>query len=277
MNAYILGALVVLVASAISVGGMLIVRRKVGAEKLSSFNDVAGNCFQVVGTFYAVLLGLIVVDAMSSMSDLRVTVDREANAVCDTYIISRGLPEQDRIRVQGLCTRYVDLVLQEEWPAMREGKVSRDSILCVSEMWDAILDIKPTNDAENDVRQMCLSNMSELGDNRRARLIASQHGVDPEIWAVLIIGAILTIAFSYFLCLPSLAAQVLMTIVISTTLSLNVYLVYLYGYPLSGPYSIFPEGFMVDRMIFKMKSSGAKNFLPDEKTFAPKKLFDHKR
>ncbi len=276
MNAYLLGFLVVIAASAISVGGMLIVRKTVGVDKLSSFNDVAGNCFQVVGTFYAVLLGLIVVDAMSSMSDLRVTVDKEANAVCDTYILARGLPEQDRTRIQGLCSHYVDVVLEEEWPAMRDGKVSREGIVCVSELWDSLIDVKPTTDGENDIREMCLTNMSQLGDNRRARLIASQHGVDPEIWAVLIIGAILTVAFSYFLCLPSLIAQVLMTVVISTTLSLNVYLVYLYGYPLSGPYAIFPEGFMVDRMIFNMKSSG-KTFLPDEKTFSPKKLFEHKR
>lgn len=271
MNAYVMGFVVVSIASLLSIGGMLIVRRKVGTEMLSSFNDVGGNAFQVVGTFYAVLLGLIVVDAMSSMTDLRVTVDQEANAVGDTFILARGLPEKERTRIRGLCIKYVDTVLDEEWQAMRQGMVSRDAIVCVSDLWDTIIDFKPTDDAEGDIRQMCLSNMAELGDNRRARLIASQHGVAPEIWAVLIIGAMLTIAFSYFLSLHSLIAQILMTIIIATTLSLNVYLVYLFGYPLSGPYSIAPEGFLVDRMIFEMETNG-RDSLPQEKIFSPRKL-----
>ncbi len=270
-----MGFVVVSIASLLSIAGMLIVRRKVGTEMLSSFNDVGGNAFQVVGTFYAVLLGLIVVDAMSSMTDLRVTVDQEANAVGDTFILARGLPEKERYRIRGLCVQYVDTVLDEEWQAMRQGMVSRDAIVCVSDLWDAVIDFKPTDDAESDIRQMCLSNMAELGDNRRARLIASQHGVAPEIWSVLIIGAMLTIAFSYFLSLPSLVAQILMTVIIATTLSLNVYLVYLFGYPLSGPYSIAPEGFLVDRMIFKMETSGRES-LPPEKVFSPRKLLHDK-
>lgn len=275
MSAFIIGSLVVIVASALSVAGMLIVRRKVGTETLSSFNDVAGNSFQVVGTFYAVLLGLIVVDAMSSMTELRGVVEQEANAVADCFILAHGLPEKQRASLQGLCVKYVDVVLNEEWQAMREGKISRDAIVCVSDLWDSIIEFKPTDSAESDIRQMCLSDISELGDNRRARLIASQHGVSFEIWTVLIIGAVLTIGFSYFLCLRSEIAQILMTIIIATTLSLNIYLVYLFGYPLSGPYAIAPEAFLVDRMIFALRSRGP-NYLPAEKTFSPRKLLESK-
>ncbi len=67
MNPYVLGFLVMFVASVLAVSGMLVVRRLVGVETLKSFNEVAGNSFQVVGTFYAVLLGLIVVDAMTQI------------------------------------------------------------------------------------------------------------------------------------------------------------------------------------------------------------------
>ncbi len=272
MNTYIIGVVVVLIVSALAVTGMLLVRNRVGLEKLGSFNEVAGNSFQVVGTFYAVLLGLIVVDAMTSMADLRVTIDQEANAVGDTYILARGLPEKERIHLQSLCVRYVDVVLDEEWSAMKEGKISRDAIVCVNNLWKDVIEFKPNSDAENDIRSMCLGKLSDLGDNRRARLIASQHGTAPEIWAVLIIGAALTIAFSYFLGLPSLTAQILMTVIIATTITLNVYLVYLFGYPLSGPYAIAPEGFLVDRLIFKLNSSDGKSILKLDKTFNPRKL-----
>lgn len=250
---------------------MLLVRRIVGVEKLKSFNEVAGNSFQVVGTFYAVLLGLIVVDAMTDMSDLRSVVEQEANAVADVFILSRGMPEAQKKKVQELTKGYVDTVIDEEWSAMKEGKVSTKAVVQVNELWDTIIDFKPTADDEKDIRQMCLERVSELGDSRRSRLISSSHGVSTELWTVLIIGGVLTLGFSYFLGLSSVIGQALMTVVIASTLALNVYLVFLFGYPFSGAYCVEPEGFMVDRLIFKLRGSG-KSELPNEKTIDPRKL-----
>lgn len=271
MNAYVVGFLVMLVTSAVAVGGMLIVRRIVGVEKLKSFNEVAGNSFQVVGTFYAVLLGLIVVDAMTDMSDLRNTIEQEANAVADVYILSRGLPEPQQAKVRELTSGYVETVIEDEWPAMKQGKVSTKAIVQVNELWNTIIDFKPTADDQKDIRQMCLDRVSELGDSRRSRLITSSHGVSTELWTVLIIGGILTLGFSYFLGLSSLIGQALMTVVIASTLALNVYLVFLFGYPLSGAYCVEPEGFIVDRIIFKLRGGGG-DALPASKTIDPKQL-----
>ncbi|HNB22716.1 MAG TPA: DUF4239 domain-containing protein [Candidatus Melainabacteria bacterium] len=271
MNSYVIGFLVMIATSAVAVCGMLLVRRIVGVEKLKSFNEVAGNSFQVVGTFYAVLLGLIVVDAMTDMSDLRSVVEQEANAVADVFILSRGMPEAQKKKVQELTKGYVDTVIDEEWSAMKEGKVSTKAVVQVNELWDTIIDFKPTADDEKDIRQMCLERVSELGDSRRSRLISSSHGVSTELWTVLIIGGVLTLGFSYFLGLSSVVGQALMTVVIASTLALNVYLVFLFGYPFSGAYCVEPEGFMVDRLIFKLRGSG-KSELPNEKTIDPRKL-----
>ncbi|MCC7532285.1 MAG: DUF4239 domain-containing protein [Candidatus Melainabacteria bacterium] len=271
MNPYLIGFLVMFVVSALAVGGMLIVRRLAGVETLKSFNEVAGNSFQVVGTFYAVLLGLIVVDAMTSMSDLRWIVEQEANAVADIYILSRGMPEADQKKIQALTVSYVDTVIDEEWDAMKNGNVSTKAIVQMNSLWNAIIDFKPVAEDQKDIRQMCLDRVSELGDNRRARLIESAHGVSTELWTVLIIGGVLTLSFSYFLGLSSVIGQALMTVVIASTLALNVYLVFLFGYPFSGAYCVQPDGFIVDRVIFKMRGSG-KGDLHDMKNIDPREL-----
>lgn len=270
-NPYFVGFLVMSVVSALAVGGMLLVRRLVGVETLRSFNEVAGNSFQVVGTFYAVLLGLIVVDAMTNMSDLRGVVEQEANAVADIYILSRGLPEAERKKIQGLAVSYVDTVIDEEWDAMKQGHVSTKAIIQMNQLWDAIIDFKPTADDQKDIRQISLDRVSELGDNRRARLISSSHGVSTELWTVLVIGGVLTLGFSYFLGLSNVVGQALMTVVIASTLALNVYLVFLFGYPFSGAYSVQPDGFIVDRVIFKLRGSG-KNGMLDMKSIDPSAL-----
>lgn len=271
MNPYLIGFLVMFVVSALAVGGMLVVRRLVGFETLKSFNEVAGNSFQVVGTFYAVLLGLIVVDAMTNLSDLRWIVEQEANAVADIYILSRGMPEAEQKKIQTLAVSYVDTVIDEEWDAMKRGKVSTKAIVQMNELWNAIIDFKPVAEDQKDIRQMSLDRVSELGDNRRARLIESAHGVSAELWTVLIVGGVLTLSFSYFLGLSSVVGQALMTVVIASTLALNVYLVFLFGYPFSGAYCVQPDGFIVDRVIFKLRGSG-KGDLPGLKNIDPREL-----
>lgn len=256
MNSYLIGLLVMVATSVLAVGGLYVVRRVVGIETLKTFNEVAGNSFQVVGTFYAVLLGLIVVDAMTDMSDLRAVIEREANAVADVHILSRGMPEPEKSKIRELTVTYVDAVIDDEWNAMKHGKVSIKAIASMNQLWDTVIDCKPGSDDQRDIRQMSLDRISELGDNRRERLITSAHGVSAELWTVLMIGGLLTLGFSYFLGLPSFLGQAMMTIVIASTLALNVYLVFLFGYPFSGAYCLEPDGFVVDRVIFKMKQEG---------------------
>lgn len=262
MNAYSLGFIVMVVTSAAAVGGLAIVRRIVKVETLRTFNEVAGSCFQVVGTFYAVLLGLIVVDAMNNMSDLRGVIEQESNAFADIYILSRGMSAPVQKKVQQLSVSYVDAVIDDEWEAMKHRRVSAKAIVYMNQLWNTLVDFKPENEEQKDIRQMCLQRISDAGDSRRSRLITSAHGVSTELWTVLIVGGLLTLSFSYFLGLPSFLGQALMTVVIASTMALNVYLVFLYGYPFSGTYCVDPDGFVLDRIIFKMRASG-KDGIPD--------------
>ncbi len=185
---------------------------------------------------------------------MRGIIEQEANAVADVYILARGLPEPEQKKVKELAVKYVDTVIDDEWDAMKKGKISTKAI-GVGGLWNVLIDFKPTADDQKDIRQMSLDRVSELGDNRRARLIASAHGVSTELWTVLLIGGVLTLGFSYFLGMSSVIGQGLMTVIIASTLALNVYLVFLFGYPFSGAYCVQPDGFVVDRVMFRLRES----------------------
>ncbi|MBX9692527.1 MAG: DUF4239 domain-containing protein [Cyanobacteria bacterium] len=272
-NAALLGIVVVVGTAALAVAGMILVRRKIGIEPLRSFNDVGGNIYQVVGTLYAVLLGLIVVDAMSSLTDLRVTVEQEANSIVNIHVLSDGLPSEVRKKVHDQSERYVNVVINEEWDAMRRCSFSKEAVIIVHDLWRTLIACEPQTGAQQDVRQMMLSEMSTLSDCRRKRLLASVHGVSPLLWAVLIFGGMCTIVFTYFFAIDSFIGQVLMTVIVSSCLSLNVYLLYLYGYPFSGEHGVAPEGFLADRAIFHIRKIGPQN-LPDTDKFDLLKIRD---
>lgn len=251
-----IGALVVIVFSGLSCLGIVLIRKYVGVEKLRQYNDTAGNIFQVVGTFYAVLLGLIVVDAMSTMSEMRTTLDNEADAAANIFILSRGLPSETRIAVQDIAVKYVDAVIDEEWDAMRDKKMSTKAAGCIFNMWTTLIAFQPTDPNMQAIRQKCFEEMSDLGDNRRKRVISALHGVSPVLWTSLIVGAFLTVSFMYFFGVHSLRGHLLMTGIVAASISMNVYLVYLFGYPFSGAYRLQPEGFMADRAMFSLVKTG---------------------
>lgn len=257
MNAYIFGLLAVVSATLLAVGGMLVVRRRVGVEALSSYHEVAGYLLSVVGTLYAVLLGFVVVDAMEHTQELRVLVDQEASGLCNIYLCSNGIPSAKKAAIRTLCDQYADAVINDEWRAMQSGKYSGTAFKKVWSLWKEITTYTPETESEKTLHQHLVSEICSMTQNRRTRIVSAGHGMNPLLWTVLIIGAIFTVMFTYFFGVRNLRAQILMTVLVSLTLSLNVLLVFIFGNPFSGEFAIQPDSFKLDRMIFENFDKGA--------------------
>jgi hypothetical protein len=90
-----------------------------------------------------------------------------------------------------------------------------------------------------------------LADSRRFRIVASVSSVPGVLWVVLVAGGVLIVMFSYFFSVASMKAQVIMTSMFVTCLSLNVLLVVLYSNPYRGDLRIQPQGFLYDAHFFK--------------------------
>ncbi len=256
MNAYITGLLYVLSATVLAVGGMLVVRRRVGVETLTSYHEVAGYLLSVVGTLYAVLLGFVVVDALEHTQELRVLVDQEASDLCNIYLCSNGLPSAKKATIRSLCDQYADAVVNDEWQAMQDGKYSVSAFRSVWSLWKEITTYTPETESEKALHQQLVSEICNMTQSRRTRIVSAGHGMNPLMWTVLIIGAVFTVMFTYFFGVKNLKAQILMTVLVSLTLSLNVLLVFIFGSPFAGELAIQPDSFKLDRMIFQNFDSG---------------------
>ncbi len=250
MNSYVLGFIVVLVSTVLAVGGMLLVRRFVDLQRLNSYHEVAGYFLSIIGTLYAVLLGFVIVDAMNNLQNARMVAEQEANSLCNIYLVSEGLSTGCRDRLRFACSKYADAVINEEWRTMRLGESSPQAVVAIMGLWTTAARFEPSTEGEQNVHQTILSEVATLSNNRRDRLVNSAHGVAPLMWAVLIVGGVFTVVFTYFFGTASIAAQVVMTILVSITLSLNVFLVYVFGYPFATELGVRPEALRLDQMIF---------------------------
>lgn len=266
MNSYVLGLIVVVVSTLLAVGGMLLVRRLIDLKTLNSYHEVAGYFLSIIGTLYAVLLGFVIVDAMNNLQNARMVAEQEANALCNVYLVSEGLSQGCRNRLRFACSKYADAVINDEWRTMRLGESSPKAVVALMGIWTTAARFKPSDPGEEGVHQAILSEVGNLSNNRRDRLVGSAHGVAPLMWAVLILGGVFTVVFTYFFGAASVAAQVLMTVIVSITLSLNVFLVFVFGYPYATELGVRPEALRLNQMIFKRmeKYGGTAERLFDE-------------
>ena len=263
MNLYLVGFVFVVLSTVLSVIGMLVVRKKVGVSFLSTNHEVAGYLLSIIGTLYAVLLGFVVVDAMEKQEELRLIVEKEASGVANIFLSANGILNiEDRKKVQNCCYQYAVAVINEEWPAMERGTYSPTAFKHAWSLWKAITTLKTSNDDERVIKDILLSEIGEMTENHRTRLVAAKLGMAPIMWVVLIVGGVFTVLFTYFFAVESLKAHIIMTVLVAMTLSLNGVLVFIFANPISGDIGVKPDAFKQDLMIFQNFEKG--EILPDQ-------------
>src|SRR5205085_12633643 len=117
-----IGILIVLGAAAVSFAVVVLIRR--GGRSVLA-NPTRGTPMAIVaGTSNAVLPAFVILAAFQTYSGARSGAASEANAVLDMARTAALFPgmQRDRLRSDFVC--YGRAVVNEEWPAMRNGHSS---------------------------------------------------------------------------------------------------------------------------------------------------------
>jgi hypothetical protein len=247
-----------------SIAGLFLVRKVIHLERLKSFHEVGGYLLSVVGTLYAVLLGLVVVDAMTKFQTARNVVESEANSLADVFILAGRLSPDKGTKVRLLCKKYADEVVDVEWPLLARGDKSIKARTIAVQLMKEVSDFEPVTENQKAIYPVLIEESIQLWDNRRLRTNLADFGIPLIEWNVLILGGVVTIVFTYFFGIESLCAQIIMTSMVSLLISLNLYLVALFGAPFSGDLQVSPQSFQIDKTIFNNQLGLAPNALPED-------------
>lgn len=267
MNSYVVGLTLVFASVVLSIVGLIIIRRKVDIKTLAECHEVGGYLFAAIGTLYAVLLGLLVVDSLSRYQDAAHKVEEEANSIANIYLLSEELPAAKRDQIQGLCKDYCKSVVEAEWSAMADGKYSADSRAAAIRLVRAVNSIKPANEAESQIAATAMSQACDFWSDRRSRIVTCTHSIPAIEWVVLIVGGVVTIIFTYFFGLENLFVQTAMTGLVALMTSLNVFLFFMFSEPHRGGLALRNDSFKGDLHIFE----GSVEILPELKSQKLKK------
>ena len=192
-----------------------LVKKHLGKQTIAECHEVGSYYLSMVGTFYAVLLGLIVVDAMTKFQSAEDSVDRETTALLKIYSSAERFP-QNQNKIDDLIINYTNEVINVEFPLMeKSGKADLKALAVALELLSTVKHIEPVTENQKAIFPIMINDVSDLVLTRRERTKPSNFGEPSIEWIILIIGGVL----------------------------MSLYLTYLFGSPFSGDLKISKEPF----------------------------------
>jgi hypothetical protein len=223
--------------------GLVLFRKLFPTSLNKANNDCISLSLSTVGLFSSVLISLIVINVWSFYNDVNQKVNVEARNVEDFYHLTQAMPEPIKSKLITNIGQYIDVVVNEEWPAMKTNQqVSNKGRLILLDTKNILLSYKTTDLIMANTEQALYSKVSDLFDARRDRLIATKDRVPDVIWLVMFLSAFLTIVVSYLYTAESFSMHLISTGFITATLSASLFLIVIFGHPFQGNMRIEPTG-----------------------------------
>jgi hypothetical protein len=236
----VVGVVILSLLVGASLVGLVVFHRFVPVDLRRAHNDVAGFIIAVVGVIYAVLLAFIAVAVWEDFNKAEDIIAHEASLAGDIFLDALNTPEPVGSEIRTHLQDYLDLVVRDEWPALHDGKASPRTAEALRKLHEAVF----RSVDRGPVFQEILTRLNSLHDARRERLFNADQGLQPIAWFVVIMGAVLTIVFTYFFGMPNFRLHMAMTGLLAASIGLVITLIVAFDYPFRGGATVTPEPFV---------------------------------
>ncbi len=185
--------LVVVVSAAIT--AKLLVRRR--APEGGWFTDAprSAGTLSVIGTMFAVMLAFVIFLALQSYQRAREGASVEAVAIAELHSVAGVFQPPVSDRLQGGLVCYGRAVINDGWPAMREGRDGELVESWIDKLQRDFARADPRGAREETAYAQWFDEQAQRREGRRERVAEATPFVPIPLWVVLGIGATLTIAY----------------------------------------------------------------------------------
>jgi len=197
-----------------------------------------------IGIVFSFLIGYAAISAWQGYKDTSAVIEKEAYSLNLIYRTLAAYPPDIRAHEEALLKKYVETVIEKEWPLMKANKSVIVADKNLTEFTKTLLLFNPKNNGELAVHQQELRLIAEYGQLRLHRIWASQSNIVSPLNACLVICAFLLMLHYSFYSMPNKRHHQTMLLFLSSSVSLLFYLIYEYHTPFSGFNTIEPSAFI---------------------------------
>jgi hypothetical protein len=240
---WLFGVLTVTVFVAIGLAGLYLTRDWVrDLHRIDhSHNDIIGFYLAGVTVLYGITLGLVAVGAWTTYSEVEGKVEHEATALGALYRDINAYPEPTRTILQQDLRNYTRQVIDAGWPMQRRGIIPNNASGTLNDFQGHFMSYEPVTERQKIVAQEIYRTFNDLAERRRARLDSITAEMPGPLWILVIVGALVCIAVTWFFHTRSFGIHFWMTIQFSALLGLMIYLIAVLDNPYRGKLSVTPE------------------------------------
>jgi Protein of unknown function (DUF4239) len=244
---WLFGILTIAVTAAIGLAGLYATRKwvqRVHGDR-HSHNEVVTAYLGAICVFYGITLGLFAVATWQNYTDVEARVGQEAAAVGTLYRDLSGLPEPNRTELQEDLRQYVRKVIDVAWPEQRKGVVPEDDGLGLSTLQSHLSRFEPSTEGQKVIYAEVYRGFNTIAEFRGRRLQSVQGGLAGPLWTIVLAGAFLSVAMTWFFDMKSQSMHVWMTLMLAGLLGLLIYLLAALDNPFRGEISVGPQPFEI--------------------------------
>ena len=229
------------ITTSVALAGLRFVRKKYPAEVLKENHEVAAIIFNAFGLLYGVVVAFVVFVTWSGYDEATKNLQLEANEAIDIFHSAKAFPEPVSKTIQQGLMNYIASVYNDELKRMAVGEVSLHSRSSLRELINLFNNMDQTSAPNRELYAESLRCLNKLAEYRRLRVFAGNNTIPSVIWLVLLIGGLITVAYTYFLGVKNIRAQYLMTAALTVTITLILVLIYILDHPFTGRSSVSIE------------------------------------
>jgi len=239
--------IIMLAVEAVSLFGLFLARRFLIHRFHSSegINDAISGTVQAIGVFYGITVGLIAVAVWNTHSQAGELVSRESAAIGAIYRDVSGYPSPLREQLRSHVRNYAVFVIDQAWPAQQSGQVPQGGGDIVDAMQSALFSFEPTTQGQSALHMETLRAYNVLLEYRRLRVDAVESGLSDVMWAVIWVGAVISIGVAYFFRIADAKLHALLVALMASFLGVVIFMIVINDKPFFGPGSVSSDSYKI--------------------------------
>ena len=210
-------------------------------------NDAVSGTVQAIGVFYGITVGLIAVGVWNTYSSAAELVSREATSIGALYRDVSGYPTPLREELRATLRGYTVFVIDQAWPAQRRGQGQgiETGTLMLDEFQHKLHSFQPANISQSTLHSETLRAYNTLIEYRNLRIDAVGAGLSKVMWAVIWVGAAISIGIAYFFNIPDIRLHAILVALMGGFLAMVLFMIIINDKPFYGVVSVSSDPYQL--------------------------------
>ena len=232
------GLIIVAFVEVVALIGLLLARKLITPRLhyTEDANDAVSGTVQAIGVFYGITVGLIAVGVWNTNSNASDLVSKEAAAIGTLYRDLSGYPSPLREELRSKLREYTVFVIEQAWPAQQkgEGQIVMGGAGILDDFQNGLYSFNPSSASQSALHTETLGAYNQMIESRRLRIDAVNSGLSMVMWAVIWVGAAISIGVAYFFNIPDGRLHVILVALMGGFLGILLFMIVVNDRPFYG-------------------------------------------